>query len=114
MIPPDAYSIIRQAILDRSQIVATYEGHRREMCPHVIGTKHRRAQALFFQFGGSSQSGLPPGGEWRCMPIDTLKDVAARTGPWYTGTGHSRPQTCVGVVDVSVGAQPGPTVDVLR
>jgi hypothetical protein len=98
---PDAYSIVRQAILDKDQIVATYQGHRRELCPHVIGTKGGRRQALFFQFGGSSSSGLPPGGEWRCMPIDGLGDVTSRSGQWHTGA-HTRPQTCVDDVDVEV------------
>jgi hypothetical protein len=101
---PDAYSIVRQAILDKDQIVATYQGHRRELCPHVIGTKGGRRQALFFQFAGSSSSGLPPGGEWRCMPIDGLGDVTSRSGQWHTGA-HTRPQTCVDDVDVEVDVE---------
>jgi hypothetical protein len=60
----DTYSIVRQAIIDKRQIVAIYDGHHREMSPHVIGTKDGRAQVLFFQFAGGSNSGLPPGGDW--------------------------------------------------
>jgi len=97
-----AYSIVRQAILGRHQIVATYRGHRREMCPHVIGTKDGREQALFFQFAGASDSGLPPGGEWRCIPLDGLVDVVSRSGRWHTGHHNTRPQTCVDLVDVQV------------
>ena len=98
----DTYALIRQAILDKHQVVATYRGHRREMCPHVLGTKSGRRQALFFQFAGGSSSGLPPGGEWRCIPVDQLIDVVVRPGPWHTGTGHTRPQTCVDAVDAEV------------
>jgi hypothetical protein len=98
----DVYSVVRQAVVDKNQIVGIYRGHRREMCPHVIGTKGTMRQALFFQFAGASSSGLPPGGEWRCIPIDGLSDVSARPGEWHTGPGHSRPQTCVGHVDVEV------------
>lgn len=98
----DVYAVVRQAILDKDQVVATYRDHRREMCPHVIGTKDGRHQALFFQFGGSSRSGLPPGGEWRCIPIEGLGDVVSQSGPWYSGDGHTQPQTCVDVVDVEV------------
>ena len=98
----DAYSLIRQAILAKQQVIATYRGHRREMCPHVLGTKGGRRQALFFQFAGGSSSGLPPGGEWRCIPVEQLTDVSVRPGRWHTRTGHTQPQTCVDVVDVEV------------
>ena len=96
------YNLIRAAILNKQQVVATYNGHRREMCPHTLGRKGGRAQCLFYQFAGSSSSALPPGGEWRCIPIAGLQDVLLRDGPWYTGTSHTRPQTCVGDVDVTV------------
>ena len=98
---PDTYSIVRQAILDKDQIVATYRGHRREMCPHAIGMKDGRRQALFFQFGGSSASGLPAGGEWRCIPIDGLSDTVSRHGAWHTGGDHTRPQTCIDHIDAA-------------
>jgi hypothetical protein len=96
----DVYELIRNATLARRQVVATYRGHRRELCPHALGTKHGRRQALFFQFGGGSSSVLPPGGEWRCIPIDGLEDVVVRDGPWHTGTSHGRPETCVDWIDV--------------
>lgn len=99
------YEIIRQAILDKDQILATYDGHKREMCPHVIGRKHGRAQALFYQFGGSSNSGIGPAGSpgnWRCIPIDQLTDVSSRKGEWFTASNHSRRQSCVGAIDVEV------------
>jgi hypothetical protein len=99
----DAYSIIRDAIVNKKQILATYQGFPREMCPHVIGTKGDVKQALFYQFGGESSSGLKPAGHpgnWRCMPIAELSNVSSRAGAWHTGSNHSRKQTCVDVVDV--------------
>ena len=99
----DVYSLIRQAILDKQQVVATYQGHHRELCPHVIGTKTGRMQALFYQFGGSSNSGLGPAGSgenWRCIPIDGLSDVSVKRGTWHTAPNHSRGQTCADVIDV--------------
>jgi hypothetical protein len=99
----DNYSVVRQAIVDKAQIVASYRGHRREMCPHVIGVKDGRRQALFFQFAGSSSSGLPPGGGWRCIPIEGLSDVVSRPGTWYGERDPTQPQTCVDLVDVEVG-----------
>jgi len=99
------YRIIRDAILKKQQITAVYDGYPREMCPHVIGTKNGRSQALFYQFGGSSKSGLAPDGSfanWRCIPVDDLVNVAVREGKWHTAANHSRKQTCVDVVDVEI------------
>lgn len=98
----DVYSIVRAAIASRQQIIATYGGHRREMCPHAIGTKAGRSRALFFQFGGSSSRGLPPEGEWRCPPLAGLSDVAAVVGPWHTGASHTQAQTCIDEVDLEI------------
>lgn len=101
----DTYSLIRQAIQNKEQVIATYQGHEREMCPHVLGTKKGRQQALFYQFEGTSKSGLRPDGSpenWRCIFIDELENVRTREGPWHTAPNHSRPQTCVDQIDVEV------------
>jgi hypothetical protein len=98
----DAYAIVRDAIRRRLQIVATYGGHSREMCPHAIGTKDGRPQALFFQFGGSSSKGLPPGGEWRCLPLARLSEVVAIDGAWHSAAGDGRAQTCIDQIDIQV------------
>jgi hypothetical protein len=94
------YNAVRGAIQNKQIVVADYRGYRREMCPHVIGLKNGRQQCLFFQFAGGSSSGLPPGGEWRCIPIEGLGNVMVKDGQWHTGAAHTRPQTCVDVVDV--------------
>ena len=98
-----SYAILRQAIVDRKQITCTFRGYYREMCPHVIGhSKKGVPQLLAYQFGGQSSSGLPPGGEWRCMPVADIQNVQTRDGPWHTGQSHLKPQTCVHVIDVEV------------
>lgn len=98
----NAYDILRDAIINKRQVVCKYSGHSREICPHVIGMKNGRAQVLSFQFGGSSSSGLPPGGEWRCMEVDRISDAQIRDGKWHTGDRHSQRQRCVDIVDVEV------------
>ena len=91
--PRSNYDIVKQAIIDKDQVIATYDGYTREMCPHVIGTnKDGRPQALFYQFGGESKSGLGPVGSdrnWRCIPVEALTNVYTRSGPCRRG-GHSR------------------------
>jgi hypothetical protein len=45
----DAYSLIRQAILDRAIVTARYRGHLRDVCPHVIGHKQGKPKVLLYQ-----------------------------------------------------------------
>lgn len=98
----NAYDVLREAVLAKSQVACMYHGYPREMCPHVIGTKNGREKVLSFQFGGGSSTRLPAGGEWRCMFVDEIADVRTQDGPWHTGHGHTQPQTCVDTVDVEV------------
>jgi hypothetical protein len=97
----DAYALIRRAIEDRKPLEAAYGGHRRHLCPHVLGTKDGQPRALFFQFGGGSDRGLAPGGDWRCLPLEGLSGVLIEDGPWHTKP-HSQPQHCVDEVDLEV------------
>ena len=99
------YEVIKQAIIDKSSISATYQGYHREMSPHVIGTKNGRKQALFYQFGGESSSGaIIPNAKsnWRCMPINELSDVKLIDKGWHTVNSHSTAQSCVDTIDVEV------------
>lgn len=99
------YDIINDAIVNRKTIVAYYKGHRRLMCPHALGTKRGRRHALFYQFGGTSESGLSYDGSpnnWRCLDIDDLRDVSSEPGTWHTARNHSRRQTCIDFIDVEV------------
>ena len=105
------YKLIRHAIVKKEQVTGTYDGHYREMCPHLIGTKDGRPQALFYQFGGANSSGLGPSGSpenWRCIPISGLSDVESRDGPWHTAPNYSQLQTCVDQIDVEVALNPVP------
>jgi len=101
------YQMIRQAIIDKDMVIATYHGYVREMCPHIIGTKKGRPQALLYQFAGGSTSSLGPEGSpsnWRCLRLDELSDVFIKksAGEWHTASNYSRPQTCIDHIDVQV------------
>lgn len=98
------YAVLRDAIVNKKQVTCRYNGLNREICPHVLGTgKDGAEMVLSFQFGGQSSTGLPPGGEWRCMRVDEISDAKSRTGAWHTGdNSHLRPQTCVKDIDVEV------------
>jgi hypothetical protein len=95
---------IRDAIETKRCVRAAYGGFVREMCPHVLGYKNGRAQCLFYQFAGGSQSGLGSLGSdqnWRCLPLDGLTAVEIVAGPWQSSP-YSRPQTCIDQVEIQV------------
>jgi hypothetical protein len=104
----DIYGLVREAILKRYVVVASYHGYIREMCPHVIGKKKGRAHTLLYQFAGESSSGLQPDGSsanWRCLRVDELSDVAIKksTGEWHTASNYSAAaQHCVDEIELKV------------
>jgi len=98
-----AYALVRRAIEERQQVHATYSGHQRRMCPHVIGARDGEPRALFFQFAGGSGRGLRPQGDWRCLPLAGLSEVSIHDGPWHTRA-HSEPQRCIDDVDLAIEA----------
>jgi PIN domain nuclease of toxin-antitoxin system len=96
------YELFAQAIADRKQIFCTYESLPRELCPHILGHTKNQEVVLAYQFGGQSKSGLPPGGEWRCLSLSKVHKARLRDGPWHAGSRHTRPQPCVEVVDIDI------------
>ena len=106
--PADVYSLIRQAIERKQQVLATYHRYHREMCPHALGVNKRgEPQALFYQFGGESSEPLAPPGSphnWRCLRLNELEDVTTKDGEWHTAPHHTRPNTCIfHRIDLTVG-----------
>jgi hypothetical protein len=100
--PSATYELFREAMAGRKQIVCTYQGYRREVCPVILGHSGGEEKALTYQFAGESSSKLPPGGNWRCLTLSMVSDVELRDGPWITGGSHSASQSCVEVVDFDV------------
>ena len=108
----ETYARLRQAIQEKRQVVARYDGAVREFCPHALGTKRGERHVLAYQFGGESASGLPPGGEWRCLAVDELADVEVRAGEWHSAPNVFNPQSCLDEVDLAV--EPFPPVEATR
>jgi len=99
----DNYALIKQAILEKRQVRAHYDGGLREVCPHAIGTKGGQTRAFVFQFAGFSRRGLPPGGGWRCLPVDRLTDLSIHDGPWHTDEEAGDIGMCIDRIDIQVG-----------
>jgi hypothetical protein len=97
-----SYGLFAKALIERKQIVCIYDGYRRELCPIILGHSKGQEAALVYQFAGESQSGLSPGGQWKCLRLAKTSDVRLREGPWRAGSSHQRAQACVEDVDLDV------------
>jgi hypothetical protein len=94
------YSLVRNAILSEQQVVCTYEGRHRELCPHIIGTnKAGEEVVLAWQFAGESSGKLP---QWRCLRLIHIRDAIARDGRWHEGGSHKMTQRCVTEIDLDI------------
>jgi hypothetical protein len=101
-VPSETYRLFERAMIERKQIICVYKGGRREVCPIILGHSQGEEKALTYQFGGESRSGLPWGGNWRCMFLSHVSEVQFREGQWYSGDSHAQASRCVEVVDLDV------------
>jgi hypothetical protein len=103
----ETYELLRCAAARRHPVAAMYDGQPGLLCPHVLGRKSGRLHVLFYQFGGSSNSGLPvaPEGAGDCLAVEKLSHVELSAEAWHTQQ-RSRRQTCIDEVDFDVDAQP--------
>lgn len=100
--PSEAYRLCREAILGEKQVVCVYQGFPRELCPVIIGHTGGAERLLAYQFAGGSKTGLPSGGQWKCLDLSQVENAELREGPWREGGRHKTPQTCVEDVDLDI------------
>jgi len=94
------YALVRNAIVREQQVVCTYEGRHRELCPHIIGTnKAGEEVVLAWQFAGESSGQLP---QWRCLRLAHIREARAREGRWHEGRSHKTTQKCVTEIDLDI------------
>jgi hypothetical protein len=101
-VPSPTYALFEEAMRRRQQILCRYDGHRRELCPIILGHTDGQEVALTYQFAGSGSKPLPPGGQWKCLRLSKVSDVQLRDGPWHAGETHMQRQRCVAIVDLDV------------
>ena len=104
----EIYELLHLGAARRQPVAAVYDGLPRLLCPHVLGRKSGRLHVFFYQFGGSSHSGLPitPDGVggWRCLAVEKLSQVEWSVDAWHTEPRAAR-QTCIDDVDFDADAQ---------
>ena len=104
--PSAAYELFLRAMREKRQIVCIYQGHRREICPILLGRTGLEEKSLAFQFAGATSDGpIPAPGEWKCFKLKNVRDVVLRDGPWRSGEKHSTGQTCMKMVEYDVNPQ---------
>jgi hypothetical protein len=100
IMPNATYTIFRNAILAEQQVLCSYDGRTRELCPHIIGTnKSGEEVVLAWQFGGESSGKLP---QWRCLKLANVSKARTRSGRWYAGSSHRTEQRCVAEIDLDI------------
>lgn len=98
--PSPTYTLFRNAILAERQVICTYDGSHRELCPHIIGiNKDGEEVVLAWQFAGESSGKLP---QWRCLKLAKVGGAHVRDGRWYEGGSHRRQQTRVTGIDLDI------------
>ncbi len=98
--PSATYRVFRNAILAEQQVVCSYDGRRRELCPHIIGAnKGGEEVVLAWQFAGESSGPLP---QWRCLRLANVRDARARDGRRHEGGSHKTTQKCVTEIDLDI------------
>src|SRR6266568_5930474 len=103
--PSATYILFRDAILAEQQVVCSYDGRTRELCPHIIGTnKSGEEVVLAWQFAGESSGRLP---QWRCLRLANVRNARAREGAWYEDGSHRSEQTCVSKIDLDINVHIG-------
>ena len=98
--PSSTYTLFRNAILAEQQVVGSYDGRQRELCPHIVGTNRRGEEVvLAWQFAGESSGPLP---QWRCLRLANVLDAHARDGRWHECGSHRTAQSCVSAIDLDI------------
>ena len=96
------YALFREAILAEKQVICSYEGRARELCPHIIGTNRKGEEVvLAWQFAGESSGRLP---QWRCLRLAAVRGAKMRDGDWHAGNSHQTAQSCVSEIDLDINA----------
>lgn len=91
-----SYQILLSAVRHKKCVTFWHGGHQRRGSPHAIGRDNDGdLHVLVFQYGGTSRSGLPAGGMWRCFKVSDISGANENDDSWRTASDHSRPNTCV-------------------
>jgi len=93
------YHLLAWAIENRVPLDCTYDGHRRKICPVILGQSGGHAVALIYQTGGETSRGPLRQPEWKCFQLAKLSGAKPAFRSWRAGASHRQAQSCVRIVD---------------
>jgi len=97
----DHYELLRQAIANQQSATASYQGSRRQFCPHVLGRKAGHHVVLVYQYTDSARAGAAGAG-WQCFALDRLHNISLLGSRWRSGEPDTLPADCIDAVDAAV------------
>ncbi len=101
--PSAAHALFLEAMRAQRPLACLYQGHRREICPVMLGRTGLEEKALVFQFGGTSSGGaVPRPGQWKCFRLTEVRDPVLIEGNWHAGTSHTSASSCMKMVEYDV------------
>lgn len=109
--PPTTWAILAQALHTRRPVAATYNGHRRVICPHALDWNNGRPKLLAYQISGATSTGPLPTDttqRWRSMFIDNIEHPIIIDRPWQTADNYTpRQQTGIDTTTIQVTTTSG-------
>lgn len=97
------HEILREAIMTKRCVRLTTAGKPRQVCPHALGFKNGSPRILAFQYGGTSISGLAPGGQWRAFFVSDIEAAALIDGAWRSGPNFiAKAEACLDRIEYRV------------
>ena len=94
------WALLVEAITGQRRVAASYHGHERLLCPHVLGWRDGRAKLLAYQVGGETSAGrlaALEGERWRSMFVDEIEGPLVVVGPWRTARNYRPAPEAVGM-----------------
>ena len=100
--PSAVHVLFLEAMRAERPVACTYQGHRREICPVMLGRTSLEEKALVYQFGGSTSQGPIGEPDWKCFRLTEVRDAVLIDGGWHSGSRHSEAQHCMKMVEYDI------------
>ena len=100
--PSATHALLLKAMREERPVACTYQGHRREICPVMLGRDGLTEKALVYQFGGATSRGPVTKPDWKCFKLNEVEDGHLIDGRWHSGSQHSEAQHCMKMVEYDI------------
>jgi predicted DNA-binding transcriptional regulator YafY len=111
---PATWAVLEAALRQHRPVQVSYRGHQREISPHALGIKDRRAMLLAYQTNNHTNAPAEPADpqrQWRCMYLDQINDItpADPTHRWQTADNYNPDHPFPNIDHLAIAITPSPT-----